>query len=79
MSDLIERLEIQGADAFHKHYSLGMWKLCAEAAAALRVSKDALHKISLGSQDSGTTKESLGREARAAIARLEGKDEPPKI
>lgn len=28
----------------------------------------ALHRISLGSQDSGTTKESLGREARAALA-----------
>jgi hypothetical protein len=27
----------------------------------------ALHRISLGSQDSGTTKEALGREARAAI------------
>lgn len=30
----------------------------------------ALHRISLGSQDSGTTKEGLGREARAALARL---------
>jgi uncharacterized coiled-coil DUF342 family protein len=28
----------------------------------------ALRRISLGSQDSGTTKESLGREARAALA-----------
>ena len=28
----------------------------------------ALHRISLGSQDSGTTKESLGKEARAALA-----------
>lgn len=27
----------------------------------------ALHRISLGSQDSGTTKESLGREARRAL------------
>lgn len=27
-----------------------------------------LHRISLGSQNSGTTKESLGKEARAAIA-----------
>lgn len=32
MSDLVERLRREGADAFHKHYSLGMWKLCAEAA-----------------------------------------------
>lgn len=28
----------------------------------------ALHRISLGSQNSGTTKESLGKEARAALA-----------
>jgi hypothetical protein len=34
--------------------------------------KAALHRISLGSQDSGTTKESLGREARAALAALKG-------
>jgi len=34
--------------------------------------KAALHRISLGSQDSGTTKESLGREARAALAKLTG-------
>lgn len=27
----------------------------------------ALHRISLGSQNSGTTKEDLGREARAAL------------
>jgi hypothetical protein len=27
----------------------------------------ALHRISLGAQDSGTTKEALGREARAAL------------
>lgn len=29
----------------------------------------ALHRISLGSQDSGTTKEFLGREARTALAK----------
>jgi len=29
--------------------------------------QEALHRISLGSQDSGTTKEPLGREARAAL------------
>jgi Ni,Fe-hydrogenase III large subunit len=29
--------------------------------------KDVLHRISLGSQNSGTTKEDLGREARAAL------------
>lgn len=29
--------------------------------------REALHRISLGSQNSGTTKEYLGREARAAL------------
>jgi hypothetical protein len=32
---------------------------------------EALHQISLGSQNSGTTKESLGREARAVLTELE--------
>lgn len=32
MSDIVERLRDQGKDAFAKHYSLGMFKLCAEAA-----------------------------------------------
>lgn len=30
--DLVARLRREGESAFHKHYSLGMWKLCAEAA-----------------------------------------------
>ena len=39
------------------------------AALLARVAKleDALHRISLGSQNSMTTKESLGKEARAAL------------
>lgn len=32
MSDLIKRLRDQGKDAFSRQYSLGMFKLCAEAA-----------------------------------------------
>jgi hypothetical protein len=32
MSDIVERLRDQGKDAFAKHYSLGMFKLCDEAA-----------------------------------------------
>jgi hypothetical protein len=32
MSDIVERLRDQGRDAFAKQYSLGMFKLCAEAA-----------------------------------------------
>jgi hypothetical protein len=30
--DIVDRLREQGADAFRRHYSLGMWRLCAEAA-----------------------------------------------
>jgi hypothetical protein len=29
---LVERLRREGGDAFRQHYSLGMWRLCAEAA-----------------------------------------------
>lgn len=32
---LIERLQREGSDAFHKHYSLGMFNLCDEAAQAI--------------------------------------------
>lgn len=31
-AELVTRLRAEGADAFHKHYSLGMFKICAEAA-----------------------------------------------
>jgi hypothetical protein len=51
---------------------LEVWR--AEAAEAkLSKAVAALHQISLGSQNSGTTKKSLGREARAMLAELEGK------
>jgi hypothetical protein len=49
--------------------------LCAIAAdeitrltAEMKRLRVALHRISLGSQNSGTTKEYLGREARAALS-----------
>lgn len=32
MADIVQRLRDQGVDAFARHYSLGMFKLCAEAA-----------------------------------------------
>lgn len=32
VSNLIERLRGEGADAMRKHLSLGMWALCSEAA-----------------------------------------------
>jgi len=41
--------------------------LCAKAADEIDRLRAALHRISLGSQNSGTTKEDLGREARAAL------------
>lgn len=41
--------------------------IAAEAAAEIERLRAALHRISLGSQNSGTTKEDLGREARAAL------------
>jgi len=43
-----------------------------ELEAKLAKAVKALHRISLGSQNSGTTKENLGREARAALAELKG-------
>lgn len=30
--DIVMRLRAEGEDAMRRHYSLGMWKLCAEAA-----------------------------------------------
>lgn len=32
MNDICDRLRQEGADALRQHYSLGMWKLCQEAA-----------------------------------------------
>lgn len=31
-AELVARLRREGESAFHKKYSLGMWKLCADAA-----------------------------------------------
>jgi prefoldin subunit 5 len=59
MSDIHNQREIENLQAEIK-------RLRAENAEI----RKALHCISLGSQDSGTTKEDLGKEARAA---LEGK------
>jgi hypothetical protein len=35
MTDILERLRAEGEDAMRKHLSMGMWKLCAEAAAEI--------------------------------------------
>lgn len=42
MSDIAQRLRDQGTDAFAKHYSLGMFKLCAEAADEIDLLREAL-------------------------------------
>lgn len=47
MDDLIERLRDQGKDAFAKQYSLGMWKLCEEAASAIERLRAALDRYAL--------------------------------
>ena len=50
-----------------------------EADSRIKVLEDALHWISLASQNSGTTKEDLGRHARAALASGKDKtDDPPQ-
>jgi hypothetical protein len=38
---LLSRLRVEGADRLRKHYSLGMWELCSEAADEI----DRLEKI----------------------------------
>lgn len=42
MSDIVKRLRDQGNDAFAKHYSLGMFKLCTEAAEQIEWLQDQL-------------------------------------
>jgi len=44
MTDIVERLRDQGKDAFAKHYSLGMFKLCADGA-------DEIERLRKGIQD----------------------------
>jgi hypothetical protein len=67
-AELIARLRREGEYAFAKHYSLGMWKLCAEAAdalAALQADRDYYQRMAAEvSWDYGA--------AEARIAELEG-------
>jgi|KBSMisStandDraft_5_1062788.scaffolds.fasta_scaffold00023_30 hypothetical protein len=51
MSDLIERLRREGSDAFHRHYSLGMFKLCDEAADRIEALEAVLLEILAGHPD----------------------------
>lgn len=43
--DIVERLRDQGKDAFAKQYSLGMFKLCDEAAVEIDRLRKALETI----------------------------------
>ncbi len=45
MSDIVERLRSEGENATRKHYSLGMWMLCSEAADEIETLRAALAKI----------------------------------
>lgn len=62
MTDIVERL--YDCAAFGGE---GASRLCSEAASEIERLREALHRISLASQDSGTTREAMGREARAAL------------
>lgn len=42
MTDIVERLRDQGRDAFAKHYSLGTFKLCDEAAKEIEMLREKL-------------------------------------
>ena len=57
----------------------GYWESLINENTALRTEiaalKTVLHSISLGSQNSMTTKENLGAEARRALAALVGEEE----
>ena len=60
---------------YNMNNTLDMWRAYCDKKMELEDAQDriaeleaALHRISLGSQNSGTTKESLGKEARAALA-----------
>jgi hypothetical protein len=64
MTDIVDRLRTENSSP--PYY--GIPKLQADAATEIERLRAVLHRISLGSQDSGTTKKDLGKEARAALA-----------
>jgi len=66
--DLVKCLRARANGSMHW---ITVERMATEAADRIEQLEAALHCISLGSQDSGATKEGLGREARKA---LEGKD-----
>jgi len=64
--DIVKRL--QAATIYKPHEAEN---LCEKAADEIERLRKALHRISLGSQNSGTTKENLGAEARQALGEKE--------
>ena len=62
MTDIVDRLLNEGEQAL-----LMFAQSVNDAVAEIERLRTALHRISLASQDSGTTKESLGKEARDAL------------
>jgi hypothetical protein len=78
MMDIVERLAQQAAEAINGgEFYDGTWytegqrqawrKAMTPAASEIERLQETLHRISLGSQNSGTTKEGLGAEARKAL------------
>jgi len=63
--DIVKRL--RDAEKWNETIRLKGSVLLGQAADEIERLREVLHRISLGSQDSGTTKESLGKEARAAL------------
>ena len=60
MTDIVERLRSEGSDALAKHYSLGMYQLCSDAA-------DEIERLRAGgcARDQNTTQ--YCAELRAAV------------
>lgn len=56
-------------------HPVGTGKRIEELEAKLAKALEALQRVSLGSQNSMTTKDALGREARATLAELKGQDD----
>ena len=78
MSDIVERLRDQGRDAFARHYSLGMFKLCDEAAAEierlraqLAASTEVAARWKANHKDAVQTKRGTDARLKVALAALQ--------
>ena len=68
--DLVARLRSEGENALRKHTSLGMWGLCAEAAARIEGLESAIDKaINLLSDDNVDPADALVLLMRASVSR----------